>query len=200
MSRLIAKIASASALLLTAFAAEAAMIGGPFENVVSPRAADLRLVQYYGGIDPRSACQDAGGRYWGIPQLRVKVSEARPAGPGLFEMTVWAEGRQAICVADTQGRIRNFSEAGGGPGPGPYPGPGPGPYPGPGPGPGYGRDPGSACQDAGGRYWGVPQARIGVSQVRPMGGGNFQVTIFFGSRGGICIVDAYGQVQSFNER
>jgi hypothetical protein len=214
MSRLTSKIVlAASSLSLTAFAAEAAGMG----NIPLAGASDLHFVQYY-GIDPRSACQDAGGRYWQIPQLRVKVSEARPVGQGLFEMSVWSERGRATCVADSRGQVRSFTDQAGGYGPGPG-GPGYGPGPGgpgygpgpggpgygPGPGgpgrPGYGEvDPRSSCQDAAGRYWGVPQVRVSVSGVRRIGGGNLEVTVSLGGRVGICITDQDGQVQSFNDR
>jgi len=223
MSRLTSKIVlAASSLSLTAFAAEAAGMG----NIPLAGASDLHFVQYY-GIDPRSACQDAGGRYWQIPQLRVKVSEARPVGQGLFEMSVWSERGRATCVADSRGQVRSFTDQAGGYGPGPG-GPGYGPGPGgpgygpgpggpgygpgpggpgygPGPGgpgrPGYGEvDPRSSCQDAAGRYWGVPQVRVSVSGVRRIGGGNLEVTVSLGGRVGICITDQDGQVLSFNDR
>ena len=203
MSRLISRIVhAASSLLLTPLAVHAAEFG----NVPLASAADLHLVQYY-GVDPRSACQDAGGRAWQMPQVRVQVSEARPVGPGLFEMSVWSDRGRATCVADSRGQVRSFSDQAGGYGPGPGSGPGYGPPPGPGPGygpgpggPGYGADPRAVCQDAAGRYWGVPQVRVGVSGVRPIGGGNLEVTVSLGGRVGICITDPSGQVQSFNDR
>jgi hypothetical protein len=204
MSRLTSKIVlAASSLSLAAFAAEAAGM----ENIPLAGASDLHFVQYY-GIDPRSACQDAGGRYWQMPQVRVKVSEARPVGQGLYEMSVWSERGRATCVADSRGQVRSFTDQAGGYGPGPGgPGYGPGPGPGgPGYGPGQGRpgygdvDPRSSCQDAAGRYWGVPQVRVSVSGVRRIGGGNLEVTVSLGGRVGICITDQDGQVLSFNDR
>jgi hypothetical protein len=221
MSRLTSKIVlAAGSLSLTAFAVEAAGIG----NIPLAGAADLYSVQYYGGVDPRRICQDAGGRYWQIPQVRVKVSEARPVGQGLYEMSVWSERGSATCVADAQGQVRSFTDQAGGPGPG-GPGYGPGPGPGygpggpgygPGPGPGYGPAPGGpgygggpgyeevdprrSCQDAAGSYWRVPQTHVSVSGVRRIGGGNLEVTVSLGGRVGICIVDPGGQVLSFNDR
>lgn len=203
MNRLLSKVVLAGALVAIAFAAHAAGIG----NVPLAGAAGLDFVQYY-GVDPRSACQDAGGRYWQIPQLRVKVSEARPVDRGLYEMSVWSERGRATCVADSRGQVRSFTDQAGGYGPGPGgPGYGPGPGgPGYGPGPGYGggqgyaMDPRVACQDAAGRYWGVPQGRVGVSGVRQIGGGNLEVTVSLGGRAGICITDSGGQVLSFNDR
>jgi hypothetical protein len=209
MSRLIAKIVLAvGSLSLTAFAAEAAGIG----NIPLTGATHFHFVQYYGEVDPRRSCQDAGGRYWQIPQVRVQVSEARPVGPDLFEMMVWWEGRRATCVADSRGQVRSFTDQAGGYGPGPG-GPGYGPGPGgpgygPGPGgPGYGGGPGyeevdprRSCQDAAGRYWRVPQTRVSVSGVRRIGSGNLEVTVAIGGRVGICIVDPGGQVLSFNDR
>ncbi len=196
MSRLTSKIVlAASSFSLTAFAAEAAGMG----NIPLAGASDFHFVQYY-GIDPRSACQDAGGRYWQIPQLRVKVSEARPVGQGLFEMSVWSERGRATCVADSRGQVRSFTDQAGGYGPGPGdPGYGPGPG---GPGrPSFGEvDPRSSCQDAAGRYWGVPQVRVSVSGVRRIGGGNLEVNVSLGGRVGICITDQDGQVLSFNDR
>jgi hypothetical protein len=200
MSRLVFRIVLAAAsLALATFAAHAAGIG----NVPLAGAAGLDFIQYY-GVDPRAACQDAGGRYWQMPQVRVQVSEARPVGPGVFEMTVWSERGRATCVADARGQVRSFTDQAGGYGPGPSPGPG-GPGYGPGPGPGYGPgygavDPRFACQDAAGRYWGVPQVRVSVSGVRPIGGGNLEVTVSLGGRVGICIADPGGQVLSFNDR
>ena len=214
MSRLTSKIMLAASLLsLTAFVAQAAGMG----NIPLAGASDLQFVQYYGGVDPRSACQDAGGRYWGIPQVRVKVSEARPVGRGLYEMSVWSERGRATCVADTRGQVRSFTDQAGGPGYGPGPGgPGYGPSPGgpgygPGPGgSGYGPGPGGpgneevdprlACQGAAGHYWRVPQKRVSVSNVRRIGGGNLEVTVSLGGRVGICITDQDGQVLSFNDR
>jgi hypothetical protein len=197
MNRLLSKVVLASALLPIAFAAHGAGIG----NVPLAGAAGLDFVQYY-GVDPRSACQDAGGRYWQIPQVRVRVSEARPVGQGLFEMSVSSERGRAVCVADARGQVRSFTDQAGGYGPGPGPGYGPGPgqgYGGPG-GPGYATDPRASCQDAAGRYWGVPQTRVGVSGVRQIGSGNLEVTVSLGGRIGICITDQGGQVLSFNDR
>jgi hypothetical protein len=72
---------------------------------------------------------------------------------------------------------------------------------GPGPSSGYDRvDPRFSCQDAGGRYWRVPQGRISVGAVRSIGGGNLEVTVSLGGRIGICITDPSGQVLSFNDR
>ena len=191
MSRLQFKAIFASAFLLAPFAANAAVVGGI--SAPSSGARDSHLVQYY-GADPRRTCQDAGGRYWRIPQTRVQVSEARPVGPGTFEMTIWGDGRQAVCVADTNGQVRRFSEMSGSYGPG---------Y-GPNSGPGYGygsANPATTCQDAAGRYWRVPQVRVGVSDVRPAGGGTTQVTVSYGGRVAICVTDpSGGQVLSFNDR
>jgi len=186
MVRLQFKIMLAAAFLLAAVAAEAAVVKGI--GTLSGGAGNFHFVQYY-GVDPRRICQDAGGRYWRIPQTSVRVSEARPVGPGTLEMTVWGAGRQAVCVADTSGQVRRFSEV-------------PGNY-GPGYGPAYGyggADPARICQDAAGRFWQVPQARIGVSDVRPAGGGTTQVTVAYGGRVGICVADPNGQVLSFNDR
>jgi hypothetical protein len=63
-----------------------------------------------------------------------------------------------------------------------------------------GVDPRFACQDAAGRYWGIPQNRVSVSDVRPVGSGNLEVTLSLGARVGICISDPSGQVLSFNDR
>jgi hypothetical protein len=41
---------------------------------------------------------------------------------------------------------------------------------------------------------------VGVSGVRPVGGGNLEVTVSLGGRIGICIVDRGGQVLGFNDR
>jgi hypothetical protein len=207
MSRLISRIVlAAGSLLLTPFAVHAAEFG----NVPLAGVTGLDFVQYY-GVDPRAACQDAGGRAWQMPQVRVHVSEARPVGPGVFEVQVSSDRGRATCIVDSRGQIRSFNEAGGyGPGPGPGPGYGPppgqgpgyGPPPGPGygSGPGYGADPRFACQDAAGRYWSVPQNRVSVSGVRRIGGGNVEVTVSLGGRVGICIADPGGQVLSFNDR
>lgn len=203
MARLVSRIVlAAGSLMLASFAAHAAGIG----NAPLAGAAGFDFVQYY-GVDPRAACQDAGGRAWQMPQGRVQVSEARPVGPGVFEMQVLSDRGRATCVADSRGQVRSFTDQAGGYGPGPAQGPGPGYGPGPGPGygpgpgPGYGAvDPRFACQDAAGRYWGVPQGRVGVSGVRSIGGGNLEVTVSLGGRVGICITDPGGQVLSFNDR
>jgi hypothetical protein len=209
MNRLLSKLVLAGAFVPIAFAVHAAGIG----NVPLVGAAGLDFVQYY-GVDPRLACQDAGGKYWRIPQVRVRVSEARPVGQGLLEMSVWSERGRAVCVADTRGQVRSFTDQAGGYGPGPGgpgyspgsgygagagAGPGPGYGPGPG-GPGYAVDPRTACQDAAGRYWRVPQVRVGVAGIRQIGGGNLEVTVSFGGRIGICIADQGGEVLSFNDR
>jgi hypothetical protein len=201
MHRLLPKVVLAGAFLPIAFAVHAAGIG----NVPLAGASGLDFVQY--GADPRLACQDAGGRYWHMPQVRVQVSQARPVGQGLYEMSVSSERGRAVCVADSRGQVRSFTDQAGGYGPGPGPGygqgpgygPGYGPGPGPG-GPGYAADPRAACQDAAGRYWGVPQVRVGVGGIRQIGGGNLEVTVSLGGRMGICITDQGGQVLSFNDR
>jgi hypothetical protein len=210
MSRLISRIVlAAGSLFLTPFTVHAAEFG----NVPLAGVTGLDFVQYY-GVDPRAACQDAGGRAWQMPQVRVQVSEARPVGPGVFEVQVSSERGRATCIVDSRGQVRSFTNqaSGYGPGPGPGPGyappPGPGPGYGPPPGPGYGPgygpppgvDPRFACQDAAGSYWRVPQVRVGVSGVRPISGGNLEVTVSLGGRVGICITDSSGQVLSFNDR
>jgi hypothetical protein len=205
MARLVSRIIlAAGSLMLASFAAHAAGIG----NAPLTGAAGFDFVQYY-GVDPRAACQDAGGRAWQMPQVRVQVSEARPVGPGVFEMQVFSDRGRATCVADSRGQVRSFTDQAEGYGPGPSQVPGPGlgyrpgivPGYGPGPGPGYGAvDPRFACQDAAGRYWRVPQGRVSVSGVRQIGGGNLEVTVSLGGRVGICITDPGGQVLSFNDR
>jgi hypothetical protein len=195
MNHLLSKLMLAGAFLPIAFTVHAAGIG----NVPPAGAGGLDLVQYY-AADPRVACQDAGGRFWHIPQGRVEVSQARPVGQGLYEMSVSSERGRAVCVADSRGQVRSFNEAGGYDRPGPGPGYGrPGPGYGQG-GSGYAMDPRSSCQDAAGRYWGVPQGRVGVGGIRQIGGGNLEVTVSLGGRMGICITDQGGQVLSFNDR
>ena len=65
---------------------------------------------------------------------------------------------------------------------------------------GGGFDPRAVCQDAAGRYWQMPQDRIGVSEPSPTGPGLFQMNVWApDGRQAICVADITGRVRSFNE-